>query len=461
MERIDGGVSPGSNKTAEVIPMINRGALKRRGRIVLAGSVALLMFLMLPAFGQTVSWSDQFGTAGFDALYSLDVGGGDVYGVGEVEADLVPSGCAEDAIVRKYRGSGQLAWSRQFGSVLSSGQGGCDLAEGVAAQDDAVYVGGLLDVSPSGLGEIFDAFVRKYDGDGNEVWTRQFGTNNFARVAGMAADSGAVYAAGQVCGALPGQTAFGSCDAFIRAYDHGGNELWTRQFGATGPAMANEVDVEKNAIVVVGRVAGPLPGQQAVGLRDVFVRTYDTKGKLLWTRQFGSTGNDIAFGVDVEGAAIYVAGDVAGALPPQPFAGGPQDAFVRRYDAKGNEVWTREFGTTGFDRAIRVDADATRIVVVGRAGGVLVGATNLFTGAPYVFAGGSGSTPTDPFVRSLDTAGNELWTRQFGGPSDPEAATGVISFDEDVFISGGVGAQLPGESYQGFVDAFVMKILAD
>jgi hypothetical protein len=440
-----------------------RLALGRRERILLAGFVALMMVVAHPAFGQTVAWTDQFGTAGFDAVYALAVGGGDVYGVGEVGSDdaaLGTDGCMEDAIVRKYRGSGEVLWTRQFGSTVPGGLGGCDLAEGIAAQGDAVYVGGLIDATVSSEIPITDAFVRKYDEDGNEQWTRQFGTNNFARVAGMASDSGAVYAAGQVCGALPGQTASASCDAFLRAYDHNGNELWTRQFGATGPAMANAVDVRNNAVVVVGRVVGPLPGQTAQGARDVFVRKYDAHGKLVWTRQFGSLGNDIAFGVDLEGNSIYVAGDVAGLLPSQPsYAGGPADAFVRRYDLNGKELWTQQFGTTGFDRAIRVAADATRVLVVGRAGGVLPGATDLFTGAPYVFAGGPPPTPTDPFVRAYDTNGNPSWTRQFGGAREPEAATGVSIDGQDVFVSGGIGGELPGHTSQGFIDAFTMKIV--
>lgn len=428
---------------------------RRREMVVLAGLVVLVLIMAHPAFAQTVAWKDQFGTAGFDAIYAIDVNGGDVYGVGEVGDDLVADGCHEDAIVRKYRGSGQLVWSRQFGSILPSGNGGCDIAEGVASHDDAVYVGGFIEATIAEDTPVFDAYVRKYDENGQEQWTRQFGTGDFARAAGMAADSGAVYAAGQVCGALPGQTAIGSCDAFLRAYDHDGNELWTRQFGAAGPAMANEVDVRNNAVVVVGRVAGALPGQLAVGERDVFVRKYDTHGKLAWTRQFGSTGNDIAFGVDIEGTAVYVAGDVAGALPGQPpYAGGPVDAFVRKYDANGKEIWTRQFGTAGFDRAIRVAADATNVIVVGRAGGALPGAADAFSGSPYVFAGGS----TDPFVRRYETNGAPSWTRQFGGPNEPEAATGVALDSEDLFISGGIGGELPGNSSQGFVDAFVMKV---
>ena len=44
-------------------------------------------------------------------------------------------------------------------------------------------------------------------------------------------DGGNVYLAGWTYGALPGQTHAGVRDVFVRKYDGSGTELWTRQFG--------------------------------------------------------------------------------------------------------------------------------------------------------------------------------------------------------------------------------------
>src|SRR6185436_12944781 len=58
-----------------------------------------------------------------------------------------------------------------------------------------------------------------------------------------------------------------------------------------------------------------------------------------WTRQFGTTGrsNDIAFAVATDGTgSSYVVGQVFGTLTGQTSAGA-SDAFVRKYDAAGNE----------------------------------------------------------------------------------------------------------------------------
>jgi hypothetical protein len=411
--------------------------------------VIALLALLVPAglaSAQAIRWTSQFGTTGFDAIYQLDIHAGDVYGVGEAEGALPGQTWAGscDVIVRKYRGRGDVKWTRQFGTS------GCDFAEGIAVGGGALYIGGTVEGALPGQthGGSFDAFARKYDEDGDELWTRQFGGAGFDTAAGAAANDGAVYVVGQTFGALPGQPPSSSFDAYVRKYDASGNELWTRQFRGAGgaSAMANEIDLSPDGVVVVGRVAGALRDQSHAGARDVFVRKYDPNGNELWTRQFGTPGNDIGWGVDVQGSEIYVSGDVGGALPGQTFAGGPVDAFVRKYDAAGNELWTRQFGTAGFDRAIRVAADGAKAIVVGRVGGALPGQT---------FSGGA----TDPFVRQYDVDGNEGWTIQFGGALEPEAATGV-ALDGDIFVSGGVSGALPGQTSAGYIDAFVMKILA-
>ena len=61
-----------------------------------------------------------------------------------------------------------------------------------------------------------DVFIRKYDTDGNEVWTNQFGTPKGDTAAGMALDGqGSLYVVGSTEGAFAGQTSSGSYDTFI------------------------------------------------------------------------------------------------------------------------------------------------------------------------------------------------------------------------------------------------------
>ena len=67
---------------------------------------------------------------------------------------------------------------------------------------------------------------------------------------------------------------------------------------------------------------------------------------------------DEAFAVGVDtGGGVYVAGTTDGALPGQQSAGFA-DAFLRRYDLAGNEIWTRQFGTNDDDSSLALTVDS-------------------------------------------------------------------------------------------------------
>jgi hypothetical protein len=106
---------------------------------------------------------------------------------------------------------------------------------------------------------------------------------------------------------------------------------WTRQVGSSDRDSARSVSVDGNGnVFVAGDTSGALPGQTSAGDSDAFVRKYDSSGAEVWTHQFGSTGNDIASSVSADGSGnVFVAGDTDGTLPGQTRAG-DFDAFVRK-----------------------------------------------------------------------------------------------------------------------------------
>ncbi len=392
--------------------------------------VALLTTTGL-AGAQEIEWKRQFGTSGFDVARAMAVDDSGVYVFGAVEGALpgqTYAGGDNDVFLRKYDFKGREVWTRQFGTpgfdFPGSGPIGID--------DKGVYVVGVTDGALPGqvnAGSL-DVFVRRYDFRGNEVWTRQFGTSGDDFADAISAKLGGVFVAGAVNGALPGQTPGGSWDAFIRLYDFDGNEVWTRQFGGSGSEDFHGIAVDQTGVYasgsattlpdfggnsdalvqkygldgtlvwslqfgtaafdhlggaalkqgglyVTGYTHGTLPDQTSAGGRDVFVRKYDLDGTEVWTHQFGTSGSDGAevIGTAVDGRGVYVASNVGGALPGQASAGSA-DAFARAYDADGNELWTVQFGTAGFDRAQAIAVHRTGIYLSGRVGGTLPGQTS-------------------------------------------------------------------------------------
>ncbi|MFT3926490.1 MAG: AgmX/PglI C-terminal domain-containing protein [Myxococcales bacterium] len=149
---------------------------------------------------------------------------------------------------------------------------------------------------------------------------------------------GNVVVAGQTHAALSGQVEFGAGDAFVRKYDAAGNELWTRQFGTSAPdcVLALSVDSAGNVLVVGVTEATP-PGQAYAGEPGTFVRKFDAAGKELWTRAIGTVS-----GAQGLVAAVSSNGSVTltgAAASPGREAGADRDDFVRQYNSGGNELW--------------------------------------------------------------------------------------------------------------------------
>lgn len=165
---------------------------------------------------------------------------------------------------------------------------------------------------------------------------------------------------------------------------------------------------------------------------------------IAWTAQFGTRYPDDAKGVATDPAGnVYVTGQTSGELPGQK-AAGMIDVFLRRYDPAGHEVWTRQFGSYERDepKGIALD-DSGNIYVVGQTFGTLPGQAS---------AGG-----WDAFIRKYSPAGDELWTRQFGGRGGESAGAVKVDHAGFAYVVGGTRAALPGQTTAGDYDAFITK----
>jgi hypothetical protein len=392
----------------------------------------------LPA-GQ-VLWTRQFGSNAGDWAKSVALdASGNVIVAGYTGGSLAGGNAGlTDAFVRKYDPNGSVLWTRQFGSI------DIDWASGVAvdASGNVLVVGATYGSLAGGNAGEEDAFVRKYDPNGNELWTRQFGSSAWDWAHAVAVDASAnVLVAGQTFGSIASANA-GSADAFVRKYDADGNELWSRQFGNTASEWARGVAVDASGnVLVAGETSGSLAGGNAGGI-DAFVRKYDPNGTVLWTRQFGSSGHESSRGVAVDASGnVLVAGETSGSL-----AGGSAggiDAFVRKYDPNGTVLWTRQFGSSADDVA--------HGVAVGASGSVHV------AGSTQGSLAGGGAGGHDAFVRAFDADGSERWTRQFGSGADDLAFAVGADAVGNILVAGETSGSLAGGS-SGGIDAFVQKL---
>lgn len=329
-------------------------------------------------------WTRQFGTSTMDEALDIELDGTGIYIVGSTYGILPGQSNSgyQDAYVRCHDASGNELWTRQFGSSDT------ETATAVAVDATGIYVGGsTYGVIPGQSSAGFlDAFVRKYDGDGNIMWTRQFGSADYDHVYGLALDGSGVYVGGWTHGILPGQDTFGQYDAYIRKYDGDGNEVWTRQFGTSDYDVVSSLTSDATGVYAAGWTWGTLPGQSNAGGRDAYVRKYDASGEEVWTHQFGSPGTDYANALTIDTTGVYIAGYTGAALAGQSWAGAG-DIFLHNVDSNGNGRWTYQLGTAAEDAATALGVDTSGIYLAG------------FTGA--TFPGNSSEGPLDAFIAKV------------------------------------------------------------
>ena len=306
--------------------------LKNMKLVWLAISLVLFSVVgMTESFGQTVQWSAQFGSSSFENGSGITVdSSGNVYVTGTTSGSLFSTIAGEsDAFVVKYDSDGNQVWAKQFGSDL--------LVEGIGVAVDSsgnVYVTGYAKGNLFGSNAgVTDAFVAKYDSDGNQVWAKQFGSDLRDIGFDITVDSsGNVYVTGHTDGDLFGSNT-GAYDVFVVKYSPDGNQKWTEQFGNNSLEEHSGITVDSSGNVYVTGTTSDSISNNNVGSDDIFITKYAKNGIEKWTEQFGRSsfegGNDVA--VDSSGN-VYVTGTTTGDLFGVNI--GQNDVFVVKYDSQ-------------------------------------------------------------------------------------------------------------------------------
>ena len=389
---------------------------------------------------------------------------------------------------------------KQFGTSSSDSANG-----NVIDNDGNLYVVGSTSGNLLGNTNLggSDVFITKYDKLGNQIWTKQIGTTADDSGYGITIDkNGNLYIYGQTAGSLPGQTNKGQGDIFLGKYDTLGNQIWLRQFGSpqfngagneNAPingistddngniyltagtfggdaslfkydALGNQIfakllgasNAKGNGIITnsdgtfyaTGNAVGNLAGNINQGLADAYIAKYDALGNQLWAKLLGTSASDFSNGISKDNNGnLYIVGQTSGSLQGNTNQGG-QDSYIAKYDALGNQVWAKQFGTSTDDVATAIKIDSNNnIYVIGYTNGSLAGNTSQ---------GGQ-----DVYIAKYDTLGNQIWLRQFG-TSSSEAANGLsISSDGTIYVTGSTSGSLSDNTNLGSSDAFIAAFDSD
>jgi enterochelin esterase-like enzyme len=238
------------------------------------------------------------------------------------------------------------------------------------------------------------------------------GTAAEDREGGVAVDaSGNVYEALSAGGPVDGQSNAGGKDVVLIKYDPAGSKLWSKEFGTSGTDRAYGLQLDPQGHpVIVGYTTGNFDGAHAGNTSDdLFVTKYDPSGNREWATQIGTTAADRGYGLAVDAAgSIYAGGYTKGALGGANV--GDKDVFLLKLAATGGApIWIRQFGTAGEDKGMAVAAGGGYAYITGMTSDV------LGTALPGTTPGG-----IDGFLAQFDASGTRTWTQQVGTTAEDQ-----------------------------------------
>ena len=293
---------------------------------------------------------------------------------------------SQDAFVAKYSSSGTILWAKSGGS---SGNG--DRANDVAVDNSGnVFITGQFSgeasfgsLSLTSLNNTIDAFIVKYDPDGNEVWARKGSGTSIDRGLSITTDNaGSAYAVGQFSGDITFDNPHVNNiinALFIVKYSASGNEEWFRFAGGTEQSIANSVTSDGTNIYLTGDFGNSITflGSGNTTLTSgynnaVFLASYSSSGSLLWKQSQGSSSPVSSRGISVRNGELGIAGwhectfeslsEIYGEATFNSL--GYKDVFTMRYSSSGTFVYARNFGSSTDEIAtgIHIQTDGKEVI---------------------------------------------------------------------------------------------------
>jgi hypothetical protein len=386
----------------------------------------------------TTGWVRQFGTQRYDLANAAapdGKGGSYTAGFTNFSLDGQPYHHRYDAFLTRYDADGDKRWTRQFGTS------GTDQALAISVSGNDVYVVGSTDgrfPRQKARGGT-DVFVARFDPGGRLTWLRQFGTHRDDEGAAVSASADAIFLAGTTRGPLDQQRLDGPSDAFVMRLDINGFPSWTRVFGGDGEDRGLSVAPRKGQVVLAGTTEGL--GHTAAD-QDGFVAGFDRRGRPAWSHPLGALDTDAITSIVPRAEGVYFAGWTSGSFLHEPPAGG-FDAVIGKLRVGGGLSWLEQFGSATDDQATALSIAGKGVYVAGSTTGELPDGTLL--------------GESDGFLRKYLPNGTEVWTRQFG-TADYDAVYGMASDPNGVVVVGTTHGAFDGQTNAGDRDIFLVKI---
>ena len=253
---------------------------------------------------------------------------------------------------------------------------------------------------------------------------------------------------------------------------------WVKQIGGNNTDVASTITTDLNGnLLVAGHFAGTAdldPGETTAsfisnGYTDVFVQKLDADGNLLWVKQFGGVSEEFAHSITTDAVGnVYMTGIFAYTVDFNPgddpaiiTANGDYDTFIIKYDTNGNLQWVKQLGgiENDFGYAIRTDLNGDVYIC-----GFFRETVDFDPGESVYNMTSNGDS--EAYLLKLDTDGDFIWAKQFGGVLSEYPLALALDADGHVYLTGDFKGTVDFNSGSGDAtlisagneDIFILKV---
>jgi hypothetical protein len=360
-----------------------------------------------------------------------------------------------DFWVMKFTANNSLLWSKTFGGTED------DRGNDIIQTADGGFA--ILGFTQSSNGDVIqnngskDFWIAKLTRTGTLTWQKSFGFSgsDYGTSLIQTNDNGYlltgvidVTASGGEGNSRTSQRHAGG-DVWAVKLSAVGNFEWSKYFGGsfTDTAFGVEKTADNGFIIVGSSDSNDVDISDNKGSYDFWVLKISSSGTLLWEKSFGGTEIDEARAITstTDGNFIIV-GDTRSSDVNVSNNNGAADLWMLKISPEGNLLWEKTIGATGFDVA--------RSVSKSQDNGFVISGSSRSSDGGYTNQG-----QNDAWVLKTDANGNILWQKTVGG-TEIDFFYDAVELNNLEIIAVGESSSSNGdiEENKGFSDVLIIKI---
>ncbi len=292
---------------------------------------------------------------------------------------------------------------------ITYGNGGGDFSRSLKQlPDGSIFV---LGYSDSGAWGRNDVALTRLTKQGVVVWTKYYGDtlDQYGNYFDITYD-GKFIVTGET------STPANGLDFFIYKIDTAGNLMWAQTYGTlVNESMRHIEETSDKGFIITGFQS------DTNSFNDTYIVKTDSIGNIEWERWQGGVDNDYGFlAHQLPDNGYVISSDT------KSFGNGGYDVNLTRIGTSGNTLWNYYYGD-----AFQNGCQGLFITAAGKF--LSYGETEIFTFSPFEF-----------FIELIDTSGTSLWRRTFGGINTDAAFSIVENPDQTFVLTGYSNSVMPG-----------------